>query len=397
MGIGEISKGQVEFPRDSSTAGVSRGEDVAGVSSPIVEKKEQDTIGRAASTKVTDSPIPGSPDKPVVPEADAELVMVQGQEEAVKQNKWFSGSPMSDFYVLTHVISKLLGKSRFMEETNRINTRTSQYEYSIATAEIKKESKLNEASQELLRGVSSFVEAGIEGFTLGLNLSSSTVAQNQYNKELNDQKTALTNHQDSVNVLQKGQEKPQVEIWAEKYGQNITKVAPGEPNYDQNDLISYQPENVGDAAQLKEIKDNNEIIKKRIMEDPPAAMKNDKDYKQYKKELDNLESTVQSTTANYTNIFQQKLSTIEANNRMASQAVQNAFKGLWSFLIAEKQIDLSELQYEEGELNAQIELLRSFIEGYSKSSQQASDTFNELLRGLTQIQEKIAHASFKSA
>lgn len=363
MAVGEISKDNISFPMDNTIGEVLAKE---GIITPLAKGTSQvDTLGQAI-TDDTMGPknIPTSPDQPVIDDPRMELVLLKGQEveEAFKQNPLFATQArMNDFFILQSTIMKLLSENRMRDDESRRGTRQKKFDVGMETAVVRKQTKLNEAAQELTKGIGSVVQAGISGVE-AINVQKNSLrAENQLTEELNTKKQTAADYKTSG---------------LDKIKEQVANLPPK----DQDQVLISSDR---DAITARE------ADRKTAMDAvTPEQIKSHADYPAYKQELRKLENIANSAEEQFSSNQLQRMTNLDNTTKALSQTAQSISNGIVQMSVAGLQIQAGDLQLTEGENNANLEMMRSFEEGQSKAVDQSREAINELVRSFVQLSEK---------
>ncbi len=399
MGIGEVSKDNINVPKESSIQAV-RGEKEMAM--PLARREALDTIEKIrGGEEAAQRRIPESPDKPLIEEPRMAKVLRESQvEESVSQNSWLaSGSQMSDFFIISGELARLLGKMRIEDDSYRLKAREGQYDYSMLSAEKKKDMKLNEATQEFVKSMSSGLQSGLSGIATVQTISTPGLAQKQFKDDLAKEMKAIDDHKATLTTpTDKNKIDPNSTIGKElidKYAPKVDGKSPWKEM--QNESLAT---NEAHAAVIHEknlvSKEANDKLLEKLLADPPADMKTDNAYKKYKEKLDSLEKGVESMRANEYNIVQGKITQIETKKRFEKETYENAFRAAEQGITGSLNIKFASDQFEAQETDAQNEVIRDYKDGAAKAVQSDLDFFNEILRNNVSMYKDLVHSSYKS-
>jgi hypothetical protein len=407
MGIGEVSKDQVNFPKENIV------ENLAGADQPApttVKKQARDTIENLRKgDKQLSSPIPASPDEPLMPAPQSEKVILTGQEKAISENRWLAGSGMTEFYLITTDIAEILSESRFINDAYRMSARQTQYDLNMEMSDLRHDIKSIEASKEFVRSMGSMVNSMVASIETVKSAANSTIAQKQYDDLVKQQDLEATNFAtefktglkaDGTAVALAADGTPAVSRAEELIVKNGIREIPN-PNFNpsQPEHAVDNPRNLrwdeGDIAArpMDQVLADRERFIEAAVRNPPDAIKNDTVYKQLKVK----EKTVDETRKNYSNVKGNMLSNLDNTLRSTGTAIKSMTDGLMSAGTGSLDVIGADKAREEQITNAELDLLRSYYDQSSKAVDQDKDIMNEVLRNSIQVYDKMAHASFKSA
>lgn len=397
-----IDPSQVPQFREIIQKDVSSLRGAAGAVTPHV-KGVVDTLTPAGVLGTQLSDIPKDPSKPIVEIPNNEQVLKKTNEilGELKKNPYFaSGAKMNEYILLLDKIVPMLAKNQLMEDLNRQRTRNAKFATTMESTELKAEIKMNQAAQEITRGVTSTIE-GVQGMvqtaaTLNINAkaqqraeienpqaaSQMKIAEAEYNKEL--AKNYLLENDPNF-------PKPQIDATT---GKPILD-ANGQPTYP--DIAKIDPTTklpMKDAAEQPvyltpdEIRaEQNRQIDDLLNREPkPDAFKdykgpnNDKNFTDIKKDYEKKSSDFQK-------IVTAKEQTINNEINSTFQMLRSFTQSVQSFTVAGFQIESAELERLQGLKEATIDMLRGFEQGHSTAVDKSHQAIQEILSNINKAAE----------